>query len=69
MMNVLARTRDRHGARKEKRLELRASASNVFHIRNQKVTRVVTCYDRDRAFADLGLKAEALEPAKADRTR
>lgn len=36
-------------------VELRASAVNVFYIANEKVTRVFTYYDRERALADLGL--------------
>jgi ketosteroid isomerase-like protein len=40
-------------------VELRASAANLFHIVNGKVTRVVTYYDRDRALADVGLVAPA----------
>jgi ketosteroid isomerase-like protein len=35
-------------------VELRASAANLFHIANGKVTRLVTYYDRDRALADAG---------------
>lgn len=38
-------------------IELRASATNLFHIANGKVTRAVTYYDRDRALTDLGLIA------------
>jgi ketosteroid isomerase-like protein len=47
------------GAARGKRsgVELRASAANVFHIANGKVTRVVTYYDRDRALAELGLSS------------
>ena len=36
-------------------VQLRVSATNLFHIANGKVTRVVTYYDRDLALAELGL--------------
>jgi hypothetical protein len=34
----------------------RAEAAHVFHIRESKVTGLVIYFDRDRAFADLGLE-------------
>jgi ketosteroid isomerase-like protein len=37
-------------------VQVRASATNLFHIANGRVTLVVTYYDRDRALADLGLE-------------
>ena len=45
------------GAARGKRsgVELRASAANLFHIANGKMTRVVTYYDRERALADAGV--------------
>jgi ketosteroid isomerase-like protein len=34
---------------------LRANAANLFHIAGEKVTRIVTYYDRQRALAELGV--------------
>lgn len=39
-----------------------AKGANLFHVRNGKVTRLVCYFDRERAFADLGLSSEAELP-------
>lgn len=36
-----------------------ANIAHVFHVRGKRVTRLVVYFDRERAFADLGLRAEA----------
>jgi ketosteroid isomerase-like protein len=36
--------------------EVRSQAASVWHIRDGKVTKLVTYWDRDRALADLGLE-------------
>lgn len=38
---------------------LGANAAEVFHLRDGKVTRIITYYDRSRALADLGLDPQA----------
>jgi ketosteroid isomerase-like protein len=42
--------------------QLRTEGANLFHIRGGKVTRLVLYFDRDHAFADLGLSTEAGAP-------
>jgi ketosteroid isomerase-like protein len=37
--------------------QIQAQGANLFHLRCGKVTRLVAYFDRDRAFADLGLEA------------
>ena len=37
-------------------MALTAKGAILFHIREGKVTRMVRYWDRDRAFADLGLR-------------
>jgi hypothetical protein len=39
--------------------QIPASAASVFYIRDRKVTKLVVDFDRERAFADLGLAPEA----------
>jgi ketosteroid isomerase-like protein len=41
---------------------MRAEGAGLFHIRDGKVTRLVLYFDRERAFADLGLAREAETP-------
>ena len=36
--------------------QMRTQGANVFHVRDGKVTKLVWYWDRDRAFADLGLE-------------
>jgi hypothetical protein len=40
--------------------QVQAERAHVFHVHGGKVTRFVIYYDRERAFADLGLAAEDL---------
>ena len=35
--------------------DIQMKGANLFHVRGGKVTRLVTYWDRERAFADLGL--------------
>jgi hypothetical protein len=39
-----------------------AKGANLFHVRGGKVTRLVVSFDRERAFAELGLPPEAGSP-------
>ncbi len=55
---------NRYGGRgKTSRLEIGEAGGTkaviLFHVRDNKVTRLVSYWDRDRAFADLGLTREA----------
>ena len=36
--------------------DIQMKGANLFHVRDGKVTRLVTYWDRERAFADLGLE-------------
>ena len=38
--------------------QMQAKGASLFHIRDGKVTRIVTYWDREHAFADLGLAPE-----------
>ena len=59
---VLLRFRGR-GRTSEVRLEeLRTRGASVYQIRDGKVTRLVSCFDRDRSLADLGLSPEPDTP-------
>jgi ketosteroid isomerase-like protein len=40
-------------------LELRQMRANLFHVRGGKIARLVAYWDRERAFADLGLASSA----------
>ena len=46
----------RRGRGKESGVETGTKAAALFHIRDGKVTRLVSYWERDHAFADLGLK-------------
>jgi ketosteroid isomerase-like protein len=37
--------------------EMHTRSANLFHLRNGRVTRLVIYFDRDRAFAELGVEA------------
>jgi ketosteroid isomerase-like protein len=46
--------------------QMRAKGANLHHVRDGKVTRLVIYWDREHAFADLGLPSEAQSSAHAD---
>ena len=39
--------------------QMQTNAATILHIRDGKVTKFVSCWDADRALADLGLSSEA----------
>jgi ketosteroid isomerase-like protein len=41
---------------------MQTKTANVVHVRDDKVMRIVFYFDRERAFADLGLPSEAGSP-------
>ncbi len=47
--------------------ETRSTGASLFHIRDGKVTRFVTYFDRERAFAELGLAPERFPDAREER--
>jgi ketosteroid isomerase-like protein len=56
------------GRGKRSGVDLQSKWANVFHLRDGKVTRILLYYDRNRAFADLGLEGQAMpeEPKTLD---
>jgi len=38
--------------------QMTGKGATLFHLRDGKVTRLVVCFDRERAFAELGLSAQ-----------
>jgi ketosteroid isomerase-like protein len=42
--------------------QMRTRAATLFHVRENRVTRIVGYFDRDQAFADLGLTSEIDSP-------
>jgi ketosteroid isomerase-like protein len=39
--------------------QMQTNAATIFHIRDGKVTKLVSCWDADRALADIGQSSEA----------
>jgi hypothetical protein len=65
---VFTRASGRGKTSKADLTQVRAEGTDVFHIRQGKVTRLVLFADRDRAFADLGLAPEG-DAARRPRAR
>jgi hypothetical protein len=45
--------------------QIRAKGAHLLHVRDGKVTKLVICFDRSRAFAHLGLAPELVRHARS----